>query len=158
MPTFRLTCSFLQFHASGASRPFSARCAKAGKTGSSSCGSISSLIINLSPCISCGGSWAGTGFCPCRDVSSSNHVGRMDLCPSSPGCFVDFTVSRWILWNIGGTIHAGMKAVIYWMFHITCKDCEVESGVIHLTCPSTTLMLSLLILGRFHGTSTVFGA
>ena len=25
-------------------------------------------------------------------------------------------VSRWTLWNIGGTIHAGMKAVTYWMF------------------------------------------
>ena len=33
----------------------------------------------------------------CRDVSSSNHVGRMVLCPSSPGCSGFFNVSRWIL-------------------------------------------------------------
>ena len=26
-------------------------------------------------------------------------------------CLGFFKVSRWILWNIGGTIHAGMKAV-----------------------------------------------
>ena len=49
-------------------------------------------------------------------------------------------VSCWMLWNIGGTIHAGMKAVMYWMFHITCKDCDVVFGVMHLTCPSTTLV------------------
>ena len=84
--TFKLTCSFLQFHASGARKPLSARCGRAGKLGSSSCGIISSLIINFSPCISCGESWAGAGFWPCSDVSSSNHVGRMVLCPSSPGC------------------------------------------------------------------------
>ena len=97
-------------------------------------------MINLRPYISCGGSWLGAGFCPCRDVSSSNHIGRTDRYPSSPGCLVLFRVSRRILWNIGGTIHAGMKAVMYWMFHITCKDCEVVSGVMHLTCPSTTLV------------------
>ena len=108
--TFKLTGSFLQFHASGARKPLSTRCARAGKLGSSSCGMISSLIINFSPCISCGGPWVGAGFCSCKDVSSSNHVGRMVLCPSSPGCFGFFNVSRWILWNIGGTIHAGMKA------------------------------------------------
>ena len=45
--TLRLTCSFLQFHASGARKPFSAKCANAGKHGSSSCGIISSLMISL---------------------------------------------------------------------------------------------------------------
>ena len=40
----------------------------------------------------------------------------------------------------GGTLHAGMKAVMYCIFHITCKDCKVVSGVMHLTCPSTTLV------------------
>ena len=110
--TLRLTCSFLQFYASGARKPFSARYAKAGKRGCSSCGSISSLMTSLKPCNFCGGSWLGKGFCPCRDVSSSNHVGRMDLNPSSPVCFVTLTVSRRMLWYIGGTIYAGMKAVM----------------------------------------------
>ena len=57
--TFKLTCNFLQFHASGAGKPLSAKCARAGKLGSSSCGMISSLIISFSPCISCGGPWVG---------------------------------------------------------------------------------------------------
>ena len=117
----------------------SARCVKARKHGSSSCGSISSLTISLRPCIS----WVLIGqwllsmqgsivFEPCWSDGSI---------PKLACLFSDLhSLSLDTVVYIGGTIHAGMKAVMYWTFHNTCKDCDVVSGVIHLTCPSTTLV------------------
>ena len=41
---------------------------------------------------------------------------------------------------MGGTIHAGTNTVMNCTFHATCRSLGLKSGVMHLTCPSMTLV------------------
>ena len=69
-----------------------------------------------------------------------NKVGRTDLTPISSAWFAVLMLSLRRLWYMGGTIQAGTKTVMNWTFQITWRFCGVNSGVMHLTCPSITLV------------------